>query len=333
MSIKVGINGFGRIGKAIFRAAQNYKDIEIVAINDLLNINYIAYIMKFDSTHGYFDVPIDIKNNVFVIHGKKIAYFQEKNLSKLKWKSVGVDVVVESTGKFLTKEKLYQHIFSGAKRVILTSPPRDKNIPMFVMGVNHETYKSQKIISNASCTTNCLAPLAKIINNKFGISEGFVTSIHAITTSQNVIDSSSNTNWRIGRSALQNIIPSITGANQAIGKIIPELNGVLNGISFRVPVHNVSVIDLTIRLKKSVNYRNIFEEIQRASHEEFKNILGYVEDEVVSSDFCGNKLISIFDVKASSLLNPKFAKLISWYDNEIGYSNKILDLIMYIFKK
>ncbi|CAL1329187.1 type I glyceraldehyde-3-phosphate dehydrogenase [Candidatus Providencia siddallii] len=331
MTIKIGINGFGRIGRTIFRAAQKRSDIEIVAINDLLDTNYIAYMLKYDSTHGRFNGTIEINNNNLIINNKIIKIFSEKNPIKIKWDNMLVDTVIEATGNFLTYETAYDHIKAGAKKVILTAPPKD-DIPMFVMGVNNKTYSGQKIISNASCTTNCLAPLAKVINDKIGIIEGIMTTVHAITVTQKTIDSISYKDWRNGRTASQNIIPSSTGAAKAVGKVIPELDGKLTGISFRVPTHNVSVVDLTVRLKKPTKYSKICEIIKKASNNEQKGILGYTEDDVVSSDFNGENLTSVFDAKASISLNDNFAKLISWYDNETGYSNKVLDLISFISK-
>ncbi|CRK85782.1 Glyceraldehyde-3-phosphate dehydrogenase A [Candidatus Providencia siddallii] len=331
MTIKVGINGFGRIGRTIFRAAQERSDIKIVAINDILYPDYIAYMLKYDSTHGRFNGTIDINNNYIVVNKKKIRVSTEKNITNLKWGDINVDVVIEATGIFLTKEMAFNHIKSGAKKVVLSAPPKD-DTPMFVMGVNNKSYNGQKIVSNASCTTNCLAPLAKVINDKFGIIEGIMTTVHATTVTQKTIDSISSKDWRNGRGASQNIIPSSTGAAKAVGKVIPELDGKLTGISFRVPTPNVSVVDLTTRLKKPAKYLEICETIKEAANGEQKGILGYTEDDVVSTDFNGEKLTSIFDAKASIVLNSNFVKLVSWYDNETGYSNKILDLITYISK-
>ncbi|WMY95647.1 MAG: type I glyceraldehyde-3-phosphate dehydrogenase [Arsenophonus sp.] len=331
MSIKVGINGFGRIGRMVFRAAQKRKDIEIVAINDILDIDYIAYMLKYDSTHGHFKGVIAVnKNNYLLVNGKSVFCTAEKNPDNLCWD--GVDVVVESTGIFLNDETARKHIIPGqAKKVVLTGPSKDAT-PMFVMGVNHNTYNGQDIISNASCTTNCLAPLVKVIHEKFGIIEGLMTTIHAITANQKTVDGPSYKDWRGGRGALQNIIPSSTGAAKAIGNIIPELNGKLTGMAFRVPTPNVSVVDLTIRLKKSTSYQVICQKIKEAANNELKGVLGYTEDEVVSTDFNGEELTCIFDAKASIALNNNFVKLIAWYDNETGYSHKILDLIAHISK-
>ncbi|WP_348666112.1 type I glyceraldehyde-3-phosphate dehydrogenase [Arsenophonus symbiont of Ornithomya chloropus] len=330
MSIKVGINGFGRIGRMVFRAAQKRKDIEIVAINDILDINYIAHMLKYDSTHGRFNGIIEVKNNYLLVNGKSVWCTAEKNLDNLYWNTV--DVVVESTGVFLNDKTARKHIICGkAKKVVLTGPSKDET-PMFVMGVNHNTYNNQDIISNASCTTNCLAPLVKVIHEKFGIIEGLMTTIHAITANQKTVDGASYKDWRGGRGALQNIIPSSTGAAKAIGNIIPALNGKLTGMAFRVPTPNVSVVDLTIRLKQSATYEKICQKIQEAASGELQGILGYTEDEVVSTDFNGEKLTCIFDAKAGIALNNNFVKLIAWYDNETGYSHKILDLIAHISK-
>ncbi|MFP3019296.1 MAG: type I glyceraldehyde-3-phosphate dehydrogenase [Arsenophonus sp.] len=329
MTIKVSINGFGRIGRIVFRAAQDRKDIEIVAINDLLNPNYMAYMLKYDSTHGRFNGSIEVKDNCLVVNSKIIRCTTEKDPSNLKWDEVCVDVVIEATGIFLTDDTARKHISAGAKKVVLTGPSKD-DTPMFVMGVNHNTYIGQDIVSNASCTTNCLAPLAKVINDKFGIIEGMMSTVHATTASQKTVDGPSDKDWRAGRSTLQNIIPSSTSAAKAIGKVIPDLNGKLTGIAFRVPISNVSVVDLTVRLNKHATYKEICKTIQHAANGELKGILGYTEDDVVSSDFNDSKLTSIFDAKAGITLNDSFVKLVSWYDNETGYSNKVLDLISYI---
>ncbi|BAP58553.1 type I glyceraldehyde-3-phosphate dehydrogenase [Candidatus Tachikawaea gelatinosa] len=332
MSIKVGINGFGRIGRIIFRIAQKHPTIEIVAINDLMDINYIAYILKHDSTHGLFKGTINIKNNILIVNGKNIRITSEKNPKNLKWNEVNAEIVAEATGIFLTEETANQHIIAGAKKVVITGPSKD-HVPMFVRGANFHTYANQKIVSNASCTTNCLAPLAKVIHSNFEIIEGLMTTVHSVTATQKTVDSFSNKDWRGGRGAFQNIIPSSTGAAKAVGKVLPELNGKLTGISFRVPTPNVSVVDLTVRIKKSASYIEICEVIKNASKNELHNILGYTEDEVVSSDFNGETLTSVFDAKASIALNKNFIKLITWYDNETGYSSKVLDLISLIAKK
>ncbi|AFH92048.1 glyceraldehyde-3-phosphate dehydrogenase [Providencia vermicola] len=331
MTIKVGINGFGRIGRIVFRAAQERSDIEIVAINDLLDADYMAYMLKYDSTHGRFNGTVEVKDGHLVVNGKKIRVTAEKDPANLKWNEVGVDVVAEATGIFLTDETARKHIQAGAKKVVLTGPSKD-DTPMFVMGVNHKSYAGQEIVSNASCTTNCLAPLAKVINDKFGIIEGLMTTVHATTATQKTVDGPSHKDWRGGRGASQNIIPSSTGAAKAVGKVIPELNGKLTGMSFRVPTPNVSVVDLTVRMEKPATYAQICDAIKEAAAGELKGVLGYTEDDVVSTDFNGEKLTSVFDAKAGIALNDNFVKLVSWYDNETGYSNKVLDLIAHISK-
>ncbi|EKT56262.1 glyceraldehyde-3-phosphate dehydrogenase [Providencia sneebia] len=331
MTIKVGINGFGRIGRIVFRAAQERSDIEIVAINDLLDAEYMAYMLKYDSTHGRFNGTVEVKDGHLVVNGKTIRVTSERDPANLKWDEVGVDVVAEATGLFLTDETARKHIQAGAKKVVLTGPSKD-NTPMFVMGVNQKSYAGQDIVSNASCTTNCLAPLAKVINDKFGIVEGLMTTVHATTATQKTVDGPSHKDWRGGRGASQNIIPSSTGAAKAVGKVIPELNGKLTGMSFRVPTPNVSVVDLTVRLEKPATYAQICDAIKDAAAGELKGVLGYTEDDVVSTDFNGEKLTSVFDAKAGIALNDNFVKLVSWYDNETGYSNKVLDLIAHISK-
>ncbi|URJ29585.1 type I glyceraldehyde-3-phosphate dehydrogenase [Blochmannia endosymbiont of Camponotus modoc] len=331
MAIKIGINGFGRIGRVIFRTAQDRKDADVVAINDLLDIEHIAYMLKYDSTHGRFKGTISVHGDHLIINDKVVHYTSKKDPKNLYWGNFDIDVVTESTGMFLTKEKAHGHIFSGARKVVLTAPSKD-DIPMFVMGVNNHLYNGEKIISNASCTTNCLAPLAKVINDNFGIIEGIMTTVHATTATQKTVDSPIHNDWRSGRGAYQNIIPSSTGATRALGKVIKELDGKLTGISFRVPIPNVSVIDFTVRLEKSASYKNICDVIKNAAHGNLKGIIGYTDEKVVSSDFNGEKLISIFDAQASILLNNHFAKLISWYDNETGYSDKVIDLSVYIAK-
>ncbi|WP_395480164.1 type I glyceraldehyde-3-phosphate dehydrogenase [Candidatus Curculioniphilus buchneri] len=329
MTIKVGINGFGRIGRIIFRAAQKRNDIEIVAINDLLDSNYMAYMLKYDSTHGRFNQPIFSKKGYLITNGKTIRCTSEKDPTCLKWGEVGVDVVIEATGMFLTDETSRKHIIANAKKVVMTGPAKD-NTPMFVMGVNHSSYNGQDIVSNASCTTNCLAPLVKVINDHFGIVEALMTTVHATTATQKTVDSVSYKDWRGGRGALQNIIPSSTGAAIAVCKVIPELKGKITGMSFRIPTSNVSVIDLTARLYKSASYNDICSAIKIASEDKLKGIIGYTDEDVVSTDFNGEILTSVFDAKASVVLNDKFVKLIAWYDNETGYSNKVLDLISHI---
>ncbi|WMQ73467.1 MAG: Glyceraldehyde-3-phosphate dehydrogenase A [Sodalis sp.] len=332
MTIKVGINGFGRIGRIVFRAAQERDDIEIVAINDLLDTDYMAYMLKYDSTHGRFNGTIVVENGHLVVNGKIIRCTSEKDPVNLKWGEVGVDVVAEATGIFLTNETARKHIVAGAKKVVLTGPSKD-NTPMFVMGVNHTAYDGQDIVSNASCTTNCLAPLAKVINDNFGIVEAVMTTVHATTATQKTVDSLSHKDWRGGRGASQNIIPTSTGAAKAVGKVIPELNGKLTGMSFRVPTPNISVVDLTARLEKPSSYEGICIAIKKAAEGELKGVMGYTDEDVVSTDFNGEKLTSVFDAKAGIALNDKFVKLVAWYDNETGYSNKVLDLISHIANK
>ncbi len=331
MTIKVGINGFGRIGRIVFRAAQERSDIEIVAINDLLDADYMAYMLKYDSTHGRFNGTVEVKDGHLVVNGKTIRVTSERDPANLKWNEAGVDVVAEATGLFLTDETARKHIQAGAKKVVLTGPSKDAT-PMFVMGVNHKDYAGQEIVSNASCTTNCLAPLAKVINDKFGIVEGLMTTVHATTATQKTVDGPSHKDWRGGRGASQNIIPSSTGAAKAVGKVIPALNGKLTGMSFRVPTPNVSVVDLTVRLEKAATYAEICEAIKAAAASELKGVMGYTEDDVVSTDFNGEVLTSVFDAKAGIALNDNFVKLVSWYDNETGYSHKVLDLIAHISK-
>lgn len=331
MTIKVGINGFGRIGRIVFRAAQERSDIEIVGINDLLDAEYMAYMLKYDSTHGRFNGTVEVKDGHLVVNGKTIRVTSERDPANLKWNEIGVDVVAEATGLFLTDETARKHIQAGAKKVVLTGPSKDST-PMFVMGVNHKSYAGQDIVSNASCTTNCLAPLAKVINDKFGIVEGLMTTVHATTATQRTVDGPSMKDWRGGRGASQNIIPSSTGAAKAVGKVIPELNGKLTGMSFRVPTPNVSVVDLTARLEKPATYAQICEAIKEAAEGELKGVLGYTEDAVVSTDFNGEVLTSVFDAKAGIALNDNFVKLVSWYDNEVGYSNEVSNLISHISK-
>ncbi|QJC34406.1 type I glyceraldehyde-3-phosphate dehydrogenase [Enterobacteriaceae endosymbiont of Donacia crassipes] len=331
MSIRVAINGFGRIGRIFFRAAQKNTKIKIIAINDLLEINYIAYMMKYDSTHGIFNNEIKINNNNLIINNNVIHIFSESNPSKLKWNDLKIDVVIESTGIFLTKKLAEKHIYAGAKKVIITAPPKDNTIPMYVKGVNFQNYNGENIISNASCTTNCLAPLAKVINDNYIIENGLMTTIHAVTSTQKTVDGVSIRDWRGGRGAYQNIIPSTTGAAKAVGIVLPELYNKLTGISLRVPIPNVSVVDFTVKIVKKTTLSDICKVIKFASNNYMKNIIGYTEDHVVSSDFNGSILTSIFDKKASISISNNFFKLIAWYDNETGYSNKILDLILHIF--
>lgn len=329
MAIKVGINGFGHIGRTVFREAQKRSDIEIVAINDLLDVNYMAYMLKYDSTHGRFDGTIEVDNGQLIVNGKIIRVTTERDPNNLKWGEIGVDVVAEATGIFLTDETARKHITSGARKVVLTGPSKD-NTPMFVKGVNFDKYRGQDIVSNTSCTTNCLAPLAKVINDNFGIIEGLMTTVHATTATQKTVDGPSHKDWRGGRGAAQNIIPSSTGAAKAVGKVLPELNGKLTGMAFRIPTPNVSVVDLTVRLEKAASYEDIKKVIKAASEGSMKGILGYTEDDVVSTDFNGEVCTSVFDAKASIALNDNFVKQVSWYDNETGYSNKVLDLITHI---
>ncbi|WP_185852127.1 type I glyceraldehyde-3-phosphate dehydrogenase [Blattabacterium cuenoti] len=331
MSIKIGINGIGRIGKLVLLAALNRNNVQVVSINDLVSIEYLAYMLKYDSIHGCFKGNIRIENNNYLIlNEKRIKVTNEKNPEKLNWGNLNIEYVVESTGLFLTKDLANAHLKSGAKKVILSAPPKE-DIPMFVMGVNHENMRTdQNIVSNASCTTNCLSPIVKVLNDNFGISEGLMTTIHASTATQKVVDSVSDRDWRGGRSSLINIIPASTGAANAVGKIIPSLNGKLTGMAFRVPVADVSVLDFTVNLKKSTSFDKIKLCMKHASKTTLKGILGYTEDAVVSSDFIGDKRISIFDANSSIMLSPNFLKIVSWYDNEVGYSNKLLDLLDYM---
>ncbi|CAB9494375.1 MULTISPECIES: type I glyceraldehyde-3-phosphate dehydrogenase [Alteromonas] len=331
MTIRIGINGFGRIGRLVMRAAAERNDIEVVAINDLLDTDYIAYLLKYDSTHGLFDGEVSVDNNSLVVNGKTIRITSERDPAALKWDEVNVDVVVESTGLFLTKETAAKHIEAGAKKVVMSAPSKD-DTPMFVMGVNQESYAGETIVSNASCTTNCLAPLAKVLNDKFGIVDGLMTTVHATTATQKTVDGPSMKDWRGGRGAGQNIIPSSTGAAKAVGKVIPELNGKLTGMAFRVPTPNVSVVDLTVNLAKAASYDEICAAMKEASEGELKGIMGYTEDAVVSNDFLGDARTSVFDATAGIALTDTFVKLVSWYDNEWGYSNKVLDLVAHISK-
>ncbi|MDD3789723.1 MAG: type I glyceraldehyde-3-phosphate dehydrogenase [Petrimonas sp.] len=330
--IKVGINGFGRIGRLVFRAAQTRDDIQVVGINDLLDVNYIAYMLKYDTIHGQFKGEIAVKDGHLVVNGKTIRVTAEKNPADLKWGEVGADYVVESTGLFLSKDKAQGHIDAGAKYVVMSAPSKD-DTRMYVCGVNENTYtKGEQFVSNASCTTNCLAPITKVLNDKFGVLEGLMTTVHSTTATQKTVDGPSSKDWRGGRAASANIIPSSTGAAKAVGKVIPELNGKLTGMSMRVPTLNVSVVDLTVRLAKETNYEEICKAMKEASEGELKGILGYTDEAVVSSDFIGDARTSIFDEKAGIQLSPTFVKVISWYDNEWGYSNKVLDLIAHMAK-
>lgn len=330
--MKIGINGFGRIGRLAFRAAINREGIEIVGINDLVDPEYMAYMLKYDSTHGRFDGTVEAKDGNLVVNGKTIRVTAEKDPANLKWGDVGAEVIVESTGLFLTQETAQKHIDAGAKKVVMSAPAKD-DTPTFVMGVNHKELKAdQHIVSNASCTTNCLAPLVKVLNDKYGIIEGLMSTVHAVTATQKTVDGPSAKDWRGGRGAYQNIIPSSTGAAKAVGLVIPSIKGKLTGMSFRVPVPDVSVVDLTVRLEKPATYEEIKKAFKDASEGELKGILGYTEDEVVSEDFKGDPRTSIFDAKAGIALNDNFVKVVSWYDNEWGYSNKLIDLVQEIGK-
>ncbi|MBB6095695.1 glyceraldehyde 3-phosphate dehydrogenase [Povalibacter uvarum] len=332
MPIKVGINGFGRIGRMVFRAAtQNFPDIEIVGINDLLEPDYLAYMLKYDSVHGQFKGTIAVDGNTLVVNGKKIRLTAVKDPAELKWNEVGADIVVESTGLFLTKETAQKHINAGAKKVIMSAPSKD-DTPMFVFGVNDKTYAGQAIISNASCTTNCLAPIAKVLNDSFGIKRGLMTTVHATTATQKTVDGPSNKDWRGGRGILENIIPSSTGAAKAVGVVIPELNKKLTGMSFRVPTSDVSVVDLTVELKQDTTYEQICAAMKAASEGAMKGVLGYTEEKVVSTDFRGDARTSVFDAEAGIALDGTFVKIVSWYDNEWGYSSKVLEMARVISK-
>ncbi len=328
-TIKVGINGFGRIGSLVFSAMVERENIEVVGINDLINAEYMAYMMKYDSVHGKFSGDVRVEGNNLIVNGKTIRVTSEKDPSNLNWSDVGAEYIVESTGLFLSEDTANAHLKAGAKKVVLSAPSKDET-PMFVMGVNHKELKAeQSIFSNASCTTNCLAPIAKVLHDKFGIVEGLMTTVHAATATQRTVDGPSAKDWRGGRSALINIIPSSTGAAKAVGKVIPSLNGKLTGMSFRVPTADVSVVDLTVRLEKGTSYEEICQAMKSASEGEFKGILGYTEDAVVSQDFVGDKRTSIFDKDAGIMLSPNFVKVVSWYDNETGYSNKLTDLLVH----
>lgn len=330
--IKIGINGFGRIGRLVFRAAQNFSDVEVVAINDLVEVEYMAYMLKYDSTHGQFKGTVEVKDGHLVVNGRSIRVTAEKDPANLKWNEVGAEYVVESTGLFLDKQSAKGHIEAGAKKVVMSAPSKD-DTPMFVCGVNLDKYtKDMQFVSNASCTTNCLAPIAKVLNDKFGIVEGLMTTVHATTATQKTVDGPSKKDWRGGRGAGQNIIPSSTGAAKAVGKVIPELNGKLTGMAFRVPTPDVSVVDLTCRLAKPAKYEEICKAMKEASEGELKGVLGYTEDAVVSNDFLGDTRTSIFDADAGISLNENFVKVVSWYDNEMGYSTKVVELIQHMYK-
>ncbi len=332
--MKVGINGFGRIGRFVFRAAMSRPEIEIVGINDLCPVDYLAYMLKYDTMHGTYQgtIEADVEKSLLIVDGKKIRVTAEKDPAMLKWDEVGAEYVVESTGLFLTKEKAQAHLAAGAKYVVMSAPSKD-DTPMFVCGVNEKTYvKGTQFVSNASCTTNCLAPIAKVLNDNWGITDGLMTTVHSTTATQKTVDGPSLKDWRGGRAASGNIIPSSTGAAKAVGKVIPALNGKLTGMSMRVPTLDVSVVDLTVNLAKPAKYEEICAAMKKASEGELKGILGYTEDAVVSSDFLGDTRTSIFDAKAGIALTDTFVKVVSWYDNEIGYSNKVLDLITYMKK-
>ena len=327
MSIKVGINGFGRIGRMVFRAAvQNFSDIEVVGINDLLEPDYLAYMLKYDSVHGRFKGEVSVKDGHLVVNGKTIRLTAEKDPASLKWGELGVDVVIEATGIFLSKDGAQKHIDAGAKKVLMSAPSKD-DTPMFVFGVNDKTYAGQAIISNASCTTNCLAPIAKVLNDKWDIKRGLMTTVHAATATQKTVDGPSNKDWRGGRGILENIIPSSTGAAKAVGVVIPELNKKLTGMSFRVPTSDVSVVDLTVELNKEADYKEICAEMKAQSQGALNGILGYTEDKVVATDFRGESCTSVFDAEAGIALDKTFVKIVSWYDNEWGYSNKCLEMV------
>ena len=327
--IKIGINGFGRIGRLVFRAAMAKDNVEVVGINDLISVEYMAYMLRYDTMHGQFKGTIEVKDGNLVVNGQSIRVTAEKDPANLKWNEVGAEYVVESTGLFLTKEKAEAHIKAGAKRVVMSAPSKD-DTPMFVMGVNNDTYKGEAIISNASCTTNCLAPIAKVLNDKFGMVEGLMTTVHSTTATQKTVDGPSMKDWRGGRAASGNIIPSSTGAAKAVGKVIPSLNGKLTGMSLRVPTLDVSVVDLTCTLAKDATYDEICAAMKAASEGELKGVLGYTDEPVVSSDFLGDSRTSIFDADAGIALTDTFVKVVSWYDNECGYSNKMVELIRYM---
>jgi glyceraldehyde 3-phosphate dehydrogenase len=333
MTIKIGINGFGRIGRMVFRAAvQNFaNDIEVVGINDLLEPDYLAYMLKYDSVHGRFKGEVAVDGNTLIVNGKKIRLTAVKDPAELKWGEVGADIVVESTGLFLTKETAEKHIAAGAKKVVMSAPSKD-DTPMFVYGVNDASYAGQAIISNASCTTNCLAPVAKVLNDAFGIKRGLMTTVHDTTANQKTVDGPSNKDWRGGRGILENIIPSSTGAAKAVGVVIPELNKKLTGMSFRVPTSDVSVIDLTVELLKDASYEDICNAMKAAAAGPMKGVLGYTEDKVVSTDFRGEAMTSVFDAEAGIALDKTFVKVVAWYDNEWGYSNKVLEMVRVIAK-
>jgi glyceraldehyde 3-phosphate dehydrogenase len=332
MSIKVGINGFGRIGRMVFRAAvQHFPDVEIVGINDLLEPDYLAYMLRYDSVHGRFKGEVAVDGSTLIVNGKKIRLTAVKDPAELKWSEIGADIIVESTGLFLTKETGEKHLKAGAKKVVFSAPSKD-DTPMFVYGVNDKSYAGQAIISNASCTTNCLAPVAKVLNDSFGIKRGLMTTVHATTATQKTVDGPSNKDWRGGRGILENIIPSSTGAAKAVGVVIPELNKKLTGMAFRVPTSDVSVVDLTVELNKEATYAEICAAMKAASQGAMKGVLGYTEEKVVSTDFRGEAMTSVFDADAGIALDKTFVKVVAWYDNEWGYSNKVLEMVRVIAK-
>lgn len=331
MTLKIGINGFGRIGRLFFRRTFEVEGVEVVGINDLIDVDYIAYMLKYDSTHGRFNGDVAVKDGNLVVNGKTIRVTAERDPANLKWDEVGAEYVLDATGIFLTEEKARAHIEAGAKRVVLSAPSKDAT-PMFVMGVNHDTYAGQEIVSNASCTTNCLAPVAKVLHDNFGIKDGLMTTVHAVTATQKTVDAPSSKDWRGGRGAGQNIIPSSTGAAKAVGKVIPSLNGKLTGMSFRVPTPNVSVVDLTVNLEKPATYEEIKAAMKAASEGPMAGILGYTEEAVVSTDFIGEPRTSVFDAAAGIALTDTFVKVVAWYDNEWGYSCKCLDLMLHMAK-
>ena len=332
-TIKIGINGFGRIGRLVFRAAMQREDVSVVAINDLVDIEYLAYMLKYDSTHGKFDGDVTVEKDQLIVNGEPIRVTAERDPANLNWKEVGADYIAEATGIFLTKEKTNAHLAAGAKKVVMTGPSKD-DTPMFVMGVNNDDYEHNvDIVSTASCTTNCLAPIAKVLDDNWGIEEGLMTTVHAVTATQKPVDGVSIKDWRFGRGAYQNIIPTSTGAAKAVGKVIPKLNGKVTGMSFRVPVPDVSVVDFTVRLSKEASYDDIKAAMRKAAENEMKGILGYTEEAVVSNDFLGDARTSIFDAGAGIQLSPNFVKVIAWYDNEWGYSNKVVDFIVHMSKQ
>ena len=333
MTIKIGINGFGRIGRNVLRSAvQNFSDIEVVGINDLLEPEYLAYMLRYDSVHGRFKGEVSVEGNTLIVNGKKIRLTQERDPANLKWNDVGADIVIESTGLFLDKASAEKHLAAGAKKVLMSAPSKD-DTPMFVFGVNCQTYAGQAIISNASCTTNCLAPIAKVLNDKWGIKRGLMTTVHAATATQKTVDGPSNKDWRGGRGILENIIPSSTGAAKAVGVVIPALNKKLTGMSFRVPTSDVSVVDLTVELEKEASYDEIKAEMKAQSEGALKGVLGYTEDKVVATDFRGETCTSVFDAEAGIALDKTFVKLVAWYDNEWGYSNKCLEMVRVMASK